>query len=209
MSYCWVTSPVSVQDEGTLPITEATPNVTECIPLKTQPTWLFWALTADILLRPQIYCCVRPASSSFVSVFILFDWCRPRCYTCLSFGFSLIRKKWTPAWLSLDCDCGLFLLSSTLEREKEFDILPTVLCPGPDGSLNLIGCRAQRHSFALGIMLFYVFEYCRYSLSYGVLRHFVHMQKGSLCRSLKLQTLFMSVMVQHTETFVWVTRFPF
>lgn len=35
---------------------------------------------------------------------------------------------------------GMFSLSTSLGGE--FDILPTVLCPKPDGSLNLIGCRA-------------------------------------------------------------------
>lgn len=36
---------------------------------------------------------------------------------------------------------------------KEFDILPTVLCPKPDGLFNLIGHRVPRHSSASGTIV--------------------------------------------------------
>lgn len=61
----------------------------------------------------------------------------------------------TPAWstarLSPASDVRMALLSSsTVEREKEFDILPTVLCPEPDGWLNSIGCRACEAFICMG-----------------------------------------------------------
>lgn len=49
------------------------------------------------------------------------------------------------------------------KRWEEFDILPTVLRPKPDGLLSLIGCRAPRHSFASGTILLDIFTYCQYS----------------------------------------------
>lgn len=67
-----------------------------------------------------------------------------RKFTCLEAAKSTAR-------LSPGSDVRMALLSSsTLEREKEFDILPTVLCPEPDGSLNSIGCRAREAFICMG-----------------------------------------------------------
>lgn len=57
------------------------------------------------------------------------------------------------------------MLSTGFGVEKEFDILPTVLCHKPDGLVNVIGWRAQGYSIGFGMWMFHGFECNRYSIS--------------------------------------------
>lgn len=56
-------------------------------------------------------------------------------------------------WVKQCSMSGMFLLSCQFKSGKEFDMLPTVLCPKPDGLLNLIGHRVPKHSSASATLL--------------------------------------------------------
>lgn len=115
----------------------AFPRILLCVFCFSEQTLFLSGLVENRKKKNLVSC----RSTFCVRLFVLGE---VRKFTCLEAAKST-------AWLSLVTDVRMALLSSsTLEREKEFDILPTVLCPEPDGSLNSIGCRACEAFICVG-----------------------------------------------------------